>query len=285
MNLHNPLGIFNSVYRNLSLEAMARTVRSHRLTHLHFDPLVSSISQDYELTSSGARQVRRLLENHGIEIAALAAYTNLVDPNEERKEQKIRRMERLIELCHDYGTSYVATETGSMNPTSEWDDYPENHTPQAMEKMLAVLARLIEKAKECGVTILIEGYVNNVIATTEEAVQLVNQFGDSNLGFVLDPFNYMKQEDLDQQEAALQRVFQGLGSLSRIAHAKDVIYTDAGIDTPKVGSGCLQWHFYADMLRRYRPDLPLILEHLNPEDVPECKRIVEQAFEYGGGRA
>jgi sugar phosphate isomerase/epimerase len=276
---HNPLGIFNSVFHHLPLREMAKTLQGYGFTHVHLSPELDSVTGSEPLDAAKARHIRQTLADHGIGVAAIAGYTNLVDPNAERRERKLQKLERLIELSHDLGSPYVATETGSVNPDNEWDDHPDNHTQAQREQMLATLDRLLRKAREHGVTLLIEGYVNNVVATTEEAVRLLDDLGPDGLGYVLDPFNYFRPEDLNRQQETLDRVFAAIAARSPIAHAKDVIFNDKGIiDTPKVGTGKLDWKLYAVNLRKHAPNVPLILEHLDAADVPGCLALVKQAF-------
>lgn len=275
----NPLGIFNTVYARLSLEEMARAVQAHGFRHVHLDPRAPGIlPPGAPLTADRARRVRQVLADHGISVAALAGYTNLVDVHTERREAGLRAFEQMIELCQEFGTPYIATETGSLNPESPWEDYPANHAPAAWEELLTVLRRLLQRARQNGVTILIEGYVNNVVATTEEAARLLADLGAEGLGFVLDPFNYFTRADVERPREALDRIFRAIAARAPIAHAKDVVYTDRGIATPKAGAGRMDWPAYAAMLRRHAPHIPLILEHLGPGEVEACKATVEAAF-------
>lgn len=275
----NPLGIFNTVYGGLPLTEMARAAQAHGFRHMHLDPRASGIlPPGAPLTADGARHVRQVLADHGITVAALAGYTNLVDAHTDRREAGLRAFEQTIELCPEFGTPYIATETGSLNPESPWEDYPANHTPAAWEELLTVLRRLLRRARQNGVTILIEGYVNNVVATTEEADRLLDDLGAEGLGFVLDPFNYFTRGDVDRPSEALDRIFDAIAARAPIAHAKDVVYTERGIATPKVGAGRMDWPAFAAMLRRRAPHIPLILEHLGRGEVEACKATVEAAF-------
>ena len=278
----NPLGIINTVYGGIALEPMAQAVAAHGLTHLQLDPRTPAVAGGEAVTPQRAREVRRILAEHGITIAGLAGYTNLVDPDPARRERELRTFEHLIEVCREFGTTYIATETGSLHPESPWEDYAANHTPDARAQVLAVLERLLRRARGCGVTILIEGYVNNVIATTEEASRLVDDLGPEGLGFVLDPFNYCTREDEARPREALERIFTAIGGRAPIAHAKDLRYGARGIDTPKAGDGRMDWPAYAALLQRHAPGVPLMLEHLAPAEVARCKAFVADAFVRAG---
>jgi hypothetical protein len=62
----------------------------------------------------------------GLEVAAVAGYVNRVNPDPARREAGLERLHRLIDLCREFGTLYLATETGSLNPDNEWADHPNS---------------------------------------------------------------------------------------------------------------------------------------------------------------
>jgi sugar phosphate isomerase/epimerase len=274
----NPLGIFNLSYRTVPLEEMARIVAGHGLVCMMFDPRYHTVSAGEQLTEKHARHVREVLEENGLKIVAVAGYTNLVDPDPERREQGLKAFERMIEVCYDFGTPYIATESGSLNPVHLKQAYAGNETEEAWEDLRGVLDRLLRKAEAHGVKLLIEGYVKNVVISTERAARLIREREDQPLGFVMDPFNYYSREDLNHPREAMDRIFSAIGSRSVVAHAKDVVYTDEGIVTPRSGAGKADWHYYARLLQEHTPEIPLILEHLKAGEVEECIRFVKNAF-------
>ncbi|HEX6972493.1 MAG TPA: sugar phosphate isomerase/epimerase family protein [Limnochordia bacterium] len=275
----NPLGIFTTVYGRASLLEMARAIQGHGMRFVHLDPRYPPIQTGGGIpTAARAREVRQILADHQIAIAALAGYTNLVHADLTAREAGLEAFERLIDLCAEFGTRYIATETGSLHPENPWEDHPNNRTPEAWAALKGALERLLRRARPAGVTILLEGYVNNVLATTEQAARLVDELGPEGLGFVLDPFNYFTREDMAAPAAALDRIFGAIAQRAPIAHAKDVVYTERGIETPKAGAGRMDWPAFAARLLRERPHVPLILEHLRAEEIPACKAFIEAAF-------
>ncbi|CAG7646967.1 hypothetical protein PAESOLCIP111_05283 [Paenibacillus solanacearum] len=282
----NPLGIFNHVYRNYSLQDMAATVSSLGLHHLHLEPRIPQILPPGErISSAWARSVKRELDRYDLNVAALCGYCNLVHHDPEAREVGLRTFEQLIEVCHDFGTPYIATETGGLNPQFPNLDYPANHTEEGWEQLLIVLDRLVNKCKAHGVKLLIEGCVKYTVATTEEALRVLGRYGEEHIGFVLDPCNYFRNEDLAAPTAVLDDVFRTIAPHAPIAHAKDVVYTDKGIETPKAGDGFMDYKAYAQLLRRHTPDIPLIIEHLKPADVPGVIELIRQAFAEGKDQA
>lgn len=275
----NPLGIFGWIYSGLRLEEMAEAVSKEGFEYVKLrlrEPFI--VPPGEKLTLSRVREVKKVLDAYGLKAAPVAGYINVVDPDPESRETKLRAFEELIEYCQELGTAYIATETGSRHPTAAWSDHENNRTEAAWHDMLTSLERLRGRCKHNGVTLLLEGYVYHVMGSTESASRVIRELGSDHLGFVLDPFNYMTSRDLEAQEAAFARIFEAIAPYAYVAHAKDVLYTDKGIETPKVGAGKANWSLFADMLERCKPELPLILEHLKREEAGECRRLVRKAF-------
>lgn len=282
----NPLGMMSYVYLEHTAEEMADAIASHGIRLVQLDPRQKGLADGPEpMTAARAGEIRRLFAERGISIPVLSGYINLMAPDPERRERNLAELERVIELCAEFGAAAIATETGSLHPTNQWGRHEDNFTESAWEALVETIDRVRTKAAEHGVTLLLEGYVNNVLHRTEQAVRLARSLGGRGLGFVMDPFNYMREDDLDRQEAALDRMFADIGAMCPIAHAKDVVYTEKGISTPRAGAGVMRWEQFARRLSAHAPNIPLFLEHLKPEEAEACIAFVRSAFERGAETA
>lgn len=276
----NQLGFMSYIYMGWSAEAMAEDARSQGMTYVQIDPKQAmQVMDDQPFSPARAEKIRSIFEKQGISIIALSGYTNLMNPNVQKREAKLEQLERMIDLCSIYGTRYIATETGSLHPTNAWRDYEGNRTPDAWEQLLKIIDRLRGRAVKNGAVLLAEGFVNNVLASTEQAVEMRERLGTEGLAFIMDPFNYLTQEDLSKQQDAMAKMFDNIGDFCPIAHAKDALYGDGGFTTPRVGAGQADWNVYAELLARRLPDVPLILEHAKPEEVADCLSIIRRSFE------
>src|SRR5690606_16640113 len=141
-------------------------------------------------------------------------------------------------------------------------------------EMREFVIRCVELAEEHDVVVLIEGYVENVLSTLEEAERLRREVSSKALGFVLDPNNFVHEADLEDMEGYLSRFFDIVAPYAPVAHAKDVIYVDGKIRTPKAGSGRMNYPMFCELLSKVQPDAPLIMEHLQAQDAPEVSRFI-----------
>lgn len=277
----NELGIVSYTYLGYSVKDMARDMALNGLTLVQLDPRQPGVLEGYDDKKARAREVCEIFAEHGVRIVALSGYCNLSDPDPKRRAENISMLDAMLEMSSAFGTALVATETGSRHPSNQWADHPENHTAEAWEELLQTVEHLQKTAVACQRTILIEGYVNNVINTPAAAHRLIEELGGDGLGCILDACNYMTLEDLEAQHEALDRIFGEVAEFAPVAHAKDVVYTPKGISTPRPGKGELNWPEYAKRLAEH-PAMPLLLEHLQPEDIEECVAFVKKAFD--GGR-
>jgi L-ribulose-5-phosphate 3-epimerase len=266
----NRLGIFPDVFAGEHREQAKRT-RAAGLACVHLRPPA-------ELTPAACRAAAEAFRSEGVEVAAVAGYVNLVNPDLARREAGVARLHRLIELCPEFGTPYLATETGSLNPDSEWADHPANHTEAAWQVLLPILREAVRRCEDAGVTLLIEGYVQNVVAAVSDCRRLREEIPSPNLGFMLDPNNLFEESDMADVPAHLERIFAAIGPYAPVAHAKDVVYRDGQIDTPRAGTGALDYPTFARLMQQYQPDAPLVLEHLRESEVPETVAYVRRFF-------
>jgi sugar phosphate isomerase/epimerase len=215
-----------------------------------------------------ASSTGRMLADAGIELVGLAGYQNLVAPDPDRRRRNIDYLARCIELAPEFGTTVVATETGTCNLESDWISDPANSSPEAWELLYDALDELTPLAERHGVQIALEGYVNNVLATVDDLQQILDRFNSPAMQVMLDPFNYLSADLLPEKEAVTRDFLMRFQDRFVIAHLKDVDARGAEVDTPMFGQGVFPFPVYIEFLRDKRPDLPIIHEHLPFDAIP-----------------
>ena len=213
---------------------------------------------------------RAQLEEHGIRVAALAGYRNLVSPDARTREANIAYLHRCLELAPSLGTYVVATETGTRDPTGDWTDSPENWGDEAWRLLDDALETLLPVAEESNAILALEAHVKNVLKTQSQLLDLLDRFPTPNLQLVCDPYNYLSRHLLPAQERASAELFDRFEDRFVVAHLKDVNPLGAEAGSPSFGTGAFTQAPYLEFLRTHRPDLPLILEHLPLEEIPQA---------------
>jgi len=227
-------------------------------------PLLEKVLAERERVVAWSTQ----LQAAGIAMIALGGYRNLVAPNETQRRANTAFLQRCLELAPHYGTEIVATETGTCNRENDWGPSPENQGTEAWESLCATLRELLPVAERHGTILAIEGHVNHVINTPERLARLLEQFPTPHLQVVLDPYNYVGKDQLSHIEQVVAAFLQQFKDRFVLAHLKDVSQQGAESDTPAFGQGVFPQQFYLDFVRKERPDLPLILEHVTVDQLP-----------------
>jgi sugar phosphate isomerase/epimerase len=223
-----------------------------------------------------AEHGRQVLDAHGISVAALAGYRNLVAPEAAVREEGIRHLEACLELAPRLGTWVVATETGTRNPDGDWLGSPGNWGAEAWGLLEEAIERLLVTAERCGTVLALEAHVNNVLRTQSQLARLLDRFPSPSLGVVADPYNYLSRELLPAQRRHTRTFLERFEHRFVLAHLKDVGLDDAGEKTtrPPFGTGLFEQAPYLDFLRTRRSDLTPVLEHLTPSEFPAAVRRV-----------
>jgi sugar phosphate isomerase/epimerase len=215
-----------------------------------------------------ARRHRVALDAHGIRVAALAGYRNLISPDPDAREANIEHIERCLMLAPELGTHVVATETGTRDPTGDWTDSPDNWGEEAWRLLDEALERLLPIAARAGSILALEATVKNVLKTQSQLIGLLERFPTEHLQVVCDPYNYVSRHLVPARRRATGELLERFEDRFVVAHLKDVDERGAEVATPELGAGVFDHRPYLEFLRDRRPDLDLIVEHLPLDHVP-----------------
>ena len=273
------LSIFSDVIAARDPEELAAKTRGYGLEGVQLRLNVPGVDLSPDgITERDAARVRRAFEREGLAIDALAAYTNLTHPDPQRRRQNVEGFQNRLRWARAFGTSLVATETGTFNRQSEWDADPYNDTDEAWQEFLAMLDPCVRVAEACDAVIALEAYVENVVNTAERARAALDRFGRERVQVVMDPNNYFTPALLDRQDEVLRHVFAQVGDAIAIAHAKDVraVPGQRKCALPRAGTGVLNWPLFVDLLRGTGFDGALVIEHLREPEIPETVDFVRR---------
>jgi sugar phosphate isomerase/epimerase len=276
------LAIFTGVYAGLPLEEACKRIKADgfsgvalegNFADVRFDPL----APDWE----AAKKITDCLDRNGLKVVGLYGYYNVVAPDPKVRERGEQRMQFLIENWKRLGSNNISTETGSLNPQSEWSDSPENTTEAAYQQCRASLEKFARMAEKTGAVISIEPYWKNVIRSAQRAERLFRDIPSPALKLVMDPCNYFRKAELAQMQPMLKDIFQRVGPKTVIAHAKDVKAAPDADDTelPAAGKGVLDYPLYLRLLAQLDREIWLAVEHLSLAEVPATRDYVLAQFE------
>jgi L-ribulose-5-phosphate 3-epimerase len=259
------LGVFTYDFGRGEWDRLIETCRRFGLSAVQLGkPLVDECLEE----TNRVPEIRGALEDAGVSIVALAGYRNLVSPDGSVRRANVDFLARCLELAPAFGTSVVATETGTRNPGGDWIDSPDNWHPETWKLVDDALVELLGIAERTGSILALEGHVKNVLRTYGHAAGVLERFPSQHLQLVLDPYNYVSRHLLPTEERQTAGFLGGFEHRFVLAHLKDVDQGGADAGTIEFGTGAFSQAPYLEFLATRRPDLPMILEHLPLDHVP-----------------
>jgi L-ribulose-5-phosphate 3-epimerase len=267
------LGIFSYDFGPGEWDRLAETCRAMGLEAIQLGaPLLDGCLDRPEQIGS----VVESLEAEGISIGGLAGYRNLVAPDPGKRRANIDFIARCLELAPRFGTSVVATETGTRDPEGDWTDSPDNWRPETWDLLDDAIGELLPVAERSGAILALEASVKNVLRTAGQLMGLLERFPSPHLQVLCDPYNYLSSHLLPAGERLTADFLDRFEHRFVLAHLKDVDAGGAEVATGEFGTGVFPQHVYLKFLGTRRPDLPLILEHLPLDHVPAASRRVHE---------
>jgi sugar phosphate isomerase/epimerase len=262
------LGVFSETVRADSPEAVAARTRALGVEAVQ----LRATWEGLDLAGSRAdrARVRRAYEQAGVTVAALAAYTNLLDPLPARRRANQEQLEHLSGVAAELGTRVIVTETGSYDAASSWNDHPHNHTPAAWAELVEVTGRLVRRCEREGVVLAYEPYVNSVLDSAPAARRLAEEIGSPALAFVFDPAGLTTAATISRNRVITLEALALLRGRLALAHADDVRYEDGTARWLPLGWGELDAAAVFEGLTTAGFAGALIIEHLAESLVPQA---------------
>jgi sugar phosphate isomerase/epimerase len=291
-------GIFTG-YFPYTLEETVQKIKGHGFNTVQLDVEFKDMRGDEAFSSANVRKIRDTFRSHNLPICCISGYTNIVHPDKVERSRRLEHLKNIIRHARDLGSAYVISETGTFHADSDWVHDDKNKTQEGYDECLEIIGELTTLARAHDVTFCVETYVNNVIGSVEETLKLFTDINDVHLGLLMDPTNYFESHNIEQMDQVLNHIFDALNDKIKIAHAKDVKLADSqqgvkmsdidadeahslrgvgAIDLPAPGLGSLNYDLYLKRLAQHHSNIPVIIEHLEEEDVPRAKQFLDGKF-------
>jgi sugar phosphate isomerase/epimerase len=297
------VGIFTG-YFPYGLEETARKIRELGFTTVQLDVAFKDMDLSTKaIDEAKCVKIRNMFRSYNLPVCCVSGYTNLIHPVPEVRKANLEHLRTIIRHARHLGSEYVISETGTFNPDSDWASHPDNKTEQGYQQCLEVIGDIVDLARKCGVKFLIETYINNVIGSIEETQRIFADIDSSHFGLLMDPTNYFETHNIGDMDKMLNNIFNALSDKVKIAHAKDVKLAGADkgiqmsdidadeshslrgvgqIELPAPGLGCLNYDLYLKRLAKDHSNIPIIIEHLELEDIARAKKFVDDKLMAGG---
>ena len=270
------VGIMTNHFVRQSLDETLDAIISHDIFHVQFNLASAHMkgSLDHEIDLVG-NQVSQQITKRNMSLSALSGEINMVHPDLVLRQAEITHLQKLISSCKNFGTSIIATCTGSRSTESMWKYHPENETEEAWQVLITTLEKLLPVAEKHGVILAFEPEVNNVANTISKSLRLIEEMKSPNLKIVMDAANIFGKGELPQMSEILDQAFELLGDHIALAHAKD-LDRDGDAGHLAAGTGLLDYDRYVSLLCSLPFDVPVILHGLNEDQVDGCVSMLNR---------
>ncbi len=265
------LGIFTRTFERPTFGGVLDAVVEHGFPLVHFNFRSTGLpSLPERLSFAQCAAVRREVEARGLRMAGVSATFNAIHPDRQRRTWETDLARQIIVHAPDLGTHLVSVSTGTRDPDDMWHGHTANDELSAWDDLRYTLMRLLDAARQAGVTLGIEPEHNNVVSSARRARQLLDEFRDEHLRIILDAANLLDLETADRQAAILVEAFDLLSTDTVMVHAKDIgVSGDVA-----AGRGLLDYRLYFELIAAHAAAAPVIIHELGEGDVPRARDFV-----------
>jgi sugar phosphate isomerase/epimerase/pimeloyl-ACP methyl ester carboxylesterase len=270
------LGIFAKTFVRPTLAETLDAVVSHGLDCIQFNFACAGLpTLPDKIAPRLAAQIGVEARQRKLTMAAVSGTFNMIDPDPDRRQAGLRRLEELAASCAGLGTSLITLCTGSRDAENMWRHHPQNESPEAWRDLLQSIATALEMAERHNIFLGIEPETANVISSAQKARRLLDEMQSPRLKIVMDASNLFHPGDAAKQKDILTEAFDLLGRDVILAHAKD--FRDTGkMENVAPGKGTLPWAHYLRLLRIGGFGGPLIMHSLAESEVDESAAFLRQ---------
>ena len=180
-----------------SLHECAKWAQGNRFDAIRL--ATNGIAEPDRVLSEGPNEIKSILKNHGVYLAALSAHNNLLDDNLELAEAAADRLCKAIKTASVLGVPVVITHAGSPVGSHFYGQYssppgnPEDRSRELIDRFQVRYERIVKLAEENDVTIALDGAVRmgNIACNPEMWERILDAVPSDHLGLSCDPSHWL----------------------------------------------------------------------------------------------
>jgi len=223
--------------------------------------------------------ITRAFAQEDVEIAEVAAWTNVVQPDpDERRAARAYVAERLA-LADEVGARCCVTYVGTLAGGSSYGPHPDNLTQRGFDSVVEAARAIIDVVKPKRARFTFEMMQWLLPDSADVYLALIKAIDRPAFAAHLDPVNLIvSPRQFYDSGKLIRHCFAVLGPWLVSAHAKDLTLRGQlalHLDEVIPGRGGLDYATYLAELERHGGTVPLLLEHLKDEDYPEARDYIK----------
>lgn len=316
-------GTFSGIFKS-DLKTTIKKIKEYGLNCVQLDLSFPDLDLEYnetlaeKLTIEKCHRIRDAFREANLPIVGVSGYANFLTPDPAVRKMSITRTKALLKCARELGTPYVISEAGGLSSFNDdnwiWDWKAENELPEVFDEIVEIIRAFAVYAYDYGSVFLLEPYKNGTIGSVDQVAETFARINHPGLALLFDPCNFFNEENVDDMDNEINRMFNTFGDKARIAHAKDVKHFDPAekvnpselipartfrsryteppvaakggkvLELPHAGQGIFNYELFLKRLVEMHPNIPIILEHFSsPNQIPFAMNYVTNILKKVGG--
>jgi sugar phosphate isomerase/epimerase len=202
-----------------------------------------------------------------IVIAEVGAWSNPIDPGEEKSKAAIEKCIKSLQLADEIGANCCVNISGSRNPEKWAGPHKDNLTPETFDLIVETTRKIIDAVKPKSSFYALETMPWAYPDSVDAYEKLIKAIDRKQFGVHFDPVNLVISPQVYYKNGEMiSEAFKKLGPFIKSCHAKDILLLEDEL-TPhlpevRAGLGNLNYIVFLKELSNLK-NIPLMLEHLN----------------------
>jgi sugar phosphate isomerase/epimerase len=208
--------------------------------------------------------------DNDIMFAEVGIWCNPLHPDKKQREEKIRKICSGLALADRIGARCCVSVGGSRGES--WIGWhPRDLSDETFEKVAETAQKIIDTVKPKRTWYVIETMPWMIPDSPDVYLRLLSTVDRERFAVHLDPVNMITSpRRYFESTAFLKECFTKLGPRIRSCHAKDTLLEHtltAHLKEVPPGKGSLNYETYISLAESVDPEMPFIMEHLQPDQV------------------
>jgi sugar phosphate isomerase/epimerase len=226
------------------------------------------------------------LARHDVVLAEVGVWNNMLHPDPERRAANVKANIDALVLADEVGALCCVNIAGSFHPTA-WDGpHPRNLSEEAFELTIQNVRQILDAVKPERALYTLETMPWVIPDSADSYLRLIKAVDRPMFGVHLDPVNLINCPSRYYDNAEfLRECFAKLGPWIVSCHGKDILLREqltVHLDEVRPGLGALDYNAFLTELSHLPGDVPLILEHLPPQEYPAARDYVVRVAAQAG---
>ena len=239
---------------------------------------------DYTADDALINEYVREAAKHDLVIGEVGIWRNAISKDNDERKKNLAYSVGQLRLADRIGAKCCVNVAGAMGP--RWDGaYKENYSTEAWKRTVSMIKEVIDAVNPKNTYFALETMPCMFPSSPEEYLRLLHEVSRDRFAVHLDVINMINcPERFFFSEDFVEKCFDMLGDKIVSCHMKDTKLLDDYtfmLRECAIGEGSFALDKYCELINKYNPDMPVIIEHLsNDEEYEKSMKYALERFKH-----